>query len=138
MDKHKFQGKYCIESTRLKDYDYSRNGAYFVTICTKNSTHLFGSIVDQKLISTRQAEVVTEYWLDLCAHYTNCTLDKFIIMPNHVPGLKLNNTSVETGLKPVSPYINSQIQGHGAPCPYNLFNGFSSSNSHFNGFSIMY
>jgi len=112
MDKHKFQGKYRIESTRLKDYNYSRNGAYFVTICTKNSMHLFGSIVDQKLIPNRQAEVVTECWLDLPAHYTNCVLDKLIIMPNHVhgiiiidneiaeTGLKLNNTIVATGLKP--------------------------------------
>ena len=112
MDKHKFQGKYRIESTRLKDYDYSLNGAYFVTLCTKNSTHLFGSIVDQKLIPNRQAEIVTECWLDLPAHYTNCVLDKFIIMPNHVhgiiiidneiaeTGLKLNNTIVETDLKP--------------------------------------
>src|SRR3972149_2888638 len=112
MDKHKFQGKYRIESTRLKDYNYSRNGAYFVTICTKNSMQLFGSIVDQKLIPNRQAEVLTECWLDLPAHYTNCVLDKFIIMPNHVhgiiiidneiaeTGLKLNNTIVETDLKP--------------------------------------
>ncbi|HHT9112849.1 MAG: transposase [Planctomycetes bacterium] len=128
MDEHKFQGKYRIESTRLKDYDYSLNGAYFVTVCTKNSMHLFGSIVDQKLIPNRQAEVVTECWLGLPAHYTNCVLDKFIIMPNHVhgiiiidneiaeTGLKLNNTIVETGLKPVStagwvtkPYSLSEI-----------------------------
>ncbi|HHT9108722.1 MAG TPA: transposase [Candidatus Wunengus sp. YC64] len=128
MDEHKFQGKYRIESTRLKDYDYSRNGAYFVTVCTKNSMHLFGSIVDQKLIPNRQAEVITECWLGLPAHYTNCVLDKFIIMPNHVhgiiiidneiaeTGLKLNNTIVETGLKPVStagwgtkPYSLSEI-----------------------------
>ena len=101
MDKHKFQGKYRIESTRLKDYDYSRNGAYFVTICTKNSRHLFGSIVDQKLIPNRQAEVVTECWLDLPAHYTNCVLDKFIIMPNHVHGIIIiDNEIAETGLKP--------------------------------------
>jgi len=112
MDKHKFQGKYRIESTRLKDYNYSRNGAYFVTICTKNSMHLFGSIVDQKLIPNRQAEVVTECWLDLPLHYYNCTLDEFIVMPNHVHGIviinndiietrfKQDNIVAETGLKP--------------------------------------
>ena len=101
MDKHKFQGKYRIESTRLKDYDYSLNGAYFVTICPKNSMHLFGSIVDQKLIPNRQAEVVTECWLGLPAHYANCVLDKFIIMPNHVHGIIIiDNEIAETGLKP--------------------------------------
>ena len=95
MDKHKFQGKYRIESTRLKDYDYSRNGAYFVTICTKNSMHLFGSIVDQKLIPNRQAEVVTECWLGLPAHYTNCVLDKFIIMPTMSMVLSLLTTKLQ-------------------------------------------
>ena len=101
MDKHKFQGKYRIESTRLKDYDYSLNGAYFVAICPKNSMHLFGSIVDQKLIPNRQAEVVTECWLGLPAHYANCVLDKFIIMPNHVHGIIIiDNEIAETGLKP--------------------------------------
>ena len=58
MDKHKFHGKYRIESTRLKEYDYSLNGAYFVTLCTKNSTHLFGSIVDQKLIPTDRRKLL--------------------------------------------------------------------------------
>jgi len=90
--------------------------------------HLFGSIVDQKLIPNRQAEVVTECWLGLPAHYTNCVLDKCIIMPNHVhgiiiidneiaeTGLKPDKVVVETGLKPVStagrvakPYPLSEI-----------------------------
>ena len=64
------------------------------------------------MIPNRQTEIVTECWLDLPAHYTNCVLDKLIIMPNHVhgiiiidneiaeTGLKLNNTIVATGLKP--------------------------------------
>jgi len=62
---------------------------------------LFGSIVGQKLIPNRQAEIVTECWLGLPAHYTNGVLDKFIIMPNHVHGIIIiDNEIAETGLKP--------------------------------------
>jgi len=46
----KFQGKYRIKSTRLKDWDYSSESAYFVTICTKGREHFFGEIVEGVLI----------------------------------------------------------------------------------------
>ena len=45
-----FKNKYRIETTRLKSWNYSNNGYYFVTICTKNRDHLFGDIIDDKLI----------------------------------------------------------------------------------------
>ena len=41
----KFQGKYRIPSARLQGYDYGQNGAYFITICTKNRIHYFGEII---------------------------------------------------------------------------------------------
>jgi hypothetical protein len=44
--KIKFQGKYRIESLRAQWWDYSSNGAYFITICTKARKHFFGEIAD--------------------------------------------------------------------------------------------
>ena len=44
-----FRNKFRVESTRLPGYDYTRNGAYFITICTKNRQWLFGDIIDDKL-----------------------------------------------------------------------------------------
>ncbi len=41
----KYQNKYRIPSARMKGYDYGRNGAYFITICTDNRIHYFGEIV---------------------------------------------------------------------------------------------
>jgi len=40
----KFQNKYRISSARLQTWDYGWNGAYFVTVCTKNRRHFFGEI----------------------------------------------------------------------------------------------
>ncbi len=45
----KFQNKYRISSTRLKDWDYGSNANYFVTICTKDREHYFGEITNGKM-----------------------------------------------------------------------------------------
>ena len=46
MGTEKFHGKYRIESARKKGYDYSQNGAYFITIVTKNRECFFGDVVN--------------------------------------------------------------------------------------------
>ena len=117
MKPQKYKNKYRIESTRLKGYDYSQNGAYFVTICTKNREYLFGEIVNGKLTETKQSQICTKCWFDLPNHYANCLLDAFIIMPNHIHGIIVINNSataaVETGFKPVSTNTNTNINTHG-------------------------
>lgn len=103
--KKKFRGQYRIESTRRKDWDYSSGGAYFVTICTKDRRHSFGEIVDGVLAEKGQSRICAECWRDLPNHYSNCALDAFVIMPNHVHGVIIIDNQigcVETGLKPVS------------------------------------
>lgn len=100
---NKFHNRYRIESTRLQNYDYSNDGAYFVTICTKNRECHLGEIVNGEMTETIQGKIIRESWLDLPNHYRNCILDEFIVMPNHVHGIIfIDNDSVETGLKPVS------------------------------------
>ncbi len=46
------------KSIRLKDYDYSKEGMYFITICTHNREHLFGEIIDWKMILNNVGEIV--------------------------------------------------------------------------------
>ena len=84
---NKFRGKYRVESTRLKDWDYSSEGAYFITICTRNRECSLGDIVDGKITQTEQSRICMACWLDLSNHYPNCALDVFVIMPNHVHGI---------------------------------------------------
>lgn len=121
-----FKNKYRVESTRLLNYDYSSDGAYFVTVCTKNKQHFFGEIINGKLSNIKQTQIVQKCWFDLPNHYANCVLDKFVIMPNHVHGVVfidngikgvkcddvdnrfggIKTSGVETGFKPVSTDIN--------------------------------
>ncbi len=72
---------------RLKDYDYSQPGAYFVTICTWHRDLVFGSIFDGKLILNDNGRAVEKAWLDLSRHYHNVMVDEFIVMPDHFHGI---------------------------------------------------
>jgi REP element-mobilizing transposase RayT len=74
-------------SIRLKGYDYSRSGAYFVTICVQNREHLFGKIENGRIILNYNGNIVSRCWFDLVNHYENIGLDDFVIMPNHFHGI---------------------------------------------------
>jgi REP element-mobilizing transposase RayT len=63
-------------SLRLKGYDYSQSGAYFVTLCTKNQVRYFENNESKNL--------VTEAWTSLPERFPTITLDEFTVMPNHL------------------------------------------------------
>ncbi len=71
-------------SIRLKGYDYTRPGAYFVTICSQNRECLFGQIVNGEMRLNEFGEIVARTWYDLPNHVANVQLDAFVVMPNHV------------------------------------------------------
>ncbi len=87
-------------SIRLKEYDYSQPGAYFITICTKNRECLFGEIVDGGMELNDLCKIVVECWEDLPNHYPYIELDTFVIMPNHIHGIIVRYDDVGAGLKP--------------------------------------
>ena len=74
-------------SIRLKGYDYSRAGLYFVTICTHHSLPLFGEIIEGEMILNVAGRVATKCWLAIPEHFPQVKLDEFVIMPNHVHGI---------------------------------------------------
>jgi len=71
-------------SIRLKGYDYSQAGAYFVTICVHQRECLLGDVVNGEMRLSRFGKIVYYAWLDLPKHYPHVVLDAFCIMPNHV------------------------------------------------------
>lgn len=72
---------------RLKSYDYSSDGFYFVTICTKNRENYFGEIIDGKMILNEYWKIAEKSWNEIIKHYQNVEIDEFIIMPNHIHGI---------------------------------------------------
>lgn len=69
---------------RLKNYDYSLNGYYFITICTHNRQHLFGKILDGQMLLNEYGIIVRQELKQIPGRFANAKLDKFVIMPNHV------------------------------------------------------
>ena len=82
-----YKDKYRIKSTRLKDFDYSSNGAYFVTMCTKNREFYFGHAINGKIKLSDMGKIVEKCWYEIPQHFENVILDEFVVMPNHVHGI---------------------------------------------------
>jgi putative transposase len=76
-------------SIRLKGYDYSQAGGYFVTICTRNRECLFGEIVDGNIRLNDLGRGVAKCWQWLAEQYPYIQLDEWIVMPNHFHGILL-------------------------------------------------
>ena len=72
---------------RLKEYDYSQPGAYFVTICTKDRLNLFGEIVNEQMHLSAAGQIARRCWDELPDHFGSIELDQFVVMPNHIHGI---------------------------------------------------
>ncbi len=79
------------QSIRLRDYDYSRAGAYFVTICAWQRECLFGEVVDGEMRLNDAGRVVTRIWDTLSQRFQDAEVDVFVAMPNHIHGIIVIN-----------------------------------------------
>jgi putative transposase len=86
-DQQKFKDKYRIPSARLKNYDYSSAGAYFITICTKDRHNFFGTIIGDQMQLSPIGQIVHDEWIKTEKIRSKVIVDKFVIMPNHVHGI---------------------------------------------------
>jgi len=74
-------------SIRLRGYDYSQNGMYFVTICTQDRLRLFGDIANGEMKLNDAGHMVRATWDEIPAHYSGIEIDQFTVMPNHIHGI---------------------------------------------------
>jgi putative transposase len=99
---------------RLKEYDYSRPGAYFLTVCVNRHRCLFGEVSEDEVRLSDGGRIVWECWGDLPRHYPHVQTDAFVVMPNHVHGIiVLTRTNVRAGLRPAP--TGSDVALHGLP-----------------------
>ena len=82
-DPHKHQRR----SIRLKGYDYTQPGAYFVTIVTQQRQCWFGDVVDGRMRLNEMGKMVQREWERLPSRFESVELDEFVIMPNHIHGI---------------------------------------------------
>jgi putative transposase len=74
-------------SIRLKGYDYSIAGAYFITICTHQREHLFGDIIDGEISVNKLGNIAKLHWQQLQECHSHLKIDEYIVMPNHLHGI---------------------------------------------------
>jgi putative transposase len=85
---------------RLRSYDYAREGAYFVTICTYKKQSLFGNVTGSSMRLNTCGEIVESVWKDIPLHYPEVKNEVFIIMPNHVHGVIIIQDLKRAGHRP--------------------------------------
>jgi putative transposase len=100
-----FRNKYRIGSIRLKSHDYSGNGSYYITICTRRHIPFFGKIKSGKIIHSETGEIARKFWMEIPKHFPFAELDEFIIMPDHMHGIIIidHKTNFESPVLSVEP-----------------------------------
>lgn len=83
----KHQNKYSNAALRAQWWDYGWNGAYFITICTKNREHFFGKIKDGEMILSPLGTIVYVLWHEIPNRTQYVELGDFVVMPNHIHGI---------------------------------------------------
>lgn len=79
---------------RLRVYDYSQPGYYFVTICVNKMICEFGKVKNDKIILNKYGEIVEQFLNEIPIKYKNSELDYYVIMPNHIHAIIILNNNV--------------------------------------------
>jgi putative transposase len=101
--------KHHRRSIRLKNYDYSQGGAYYITIVTYRRASLFGRIVSEEMQLSDCGKIADECWRAIPEHFPNFEVDAYVIMPNHIHGILVTH---EIGLATWSPSAGAR---HASP-----------------------
>ncbi len=89
------------KNNRLKEYNYTSNGYYYVTICTNGRSKWLGNVINDEMIINSYGAICQQCWRDIPNHYNNLAIDTYIIMPNHIHGiLIIGNVNKREGYKP--------------------------------------
>ena len=98
--------------TRLKGYDYSTAGAYFITVCSKDREHIFGKIVGggdfdaPQMILSNYGNILDKYINLMNKKYSYLKIDKYIVMPNHLHLILIISNDKNGASETAAPYNN--------------------------------
>lgn len=103
------------KQNRLQEYDYSTPNAYFITVCTKDRKNLFwthvGAITDrpEKVPLTKLGNVVRQRIEDISYHYPAVSVDRYVVMPNHIH-LLVKICTGDDGRSVIAPTISTVVR----------------------------
>jgi REP-associated tyrosine transposase len=92
----KFKNKYRIGSNRKPGWDYSGNGAYFITLVVQYRNCIFGEIRNNKVCLSAYGKIANEEWLKSFEIRNELLLDEYVIMPKHLLAIVVIKREVET------------------------------------------
>jgi putative transposase len=116
------------KSIRLRGYDYSLPGGYFVTINAYRKDSLFGDIQQEKLILNNYGEIVKSFWEKTPDYYQNVHLDTFIVMPNHIHGIIfIKDLEIESKNHTRAGHRPAPTKSHSLPEIVRAFKSFSAN-----------
>ncbi|HLY59588.1 MAG TPA: hypothetical protein VKV95_02365 [Terriglobia bacterium] len=113
-------GVHHRRSIRLRGYDYSGGGAYYITINTQNKACVFGQIVEGEMVMNEAGLLVQRIWEALPQRFVSLILDAFQIMPNHLHAVfVLPGPGLEPALAKAlgAPVIQPSPASRGRACP---------------------
>jgi REP element-mobilizing transposase RayT len=76
-----------LRSVRLRAFDYSQLGSYFITIQTHRSKHILGKIILGQMKLNRIGQAISECWMGIPNHFPGIELEEYVVMPNHLHGI---------------------------------------------------
>ena len=96
-------------SIRLKGYDYSGQGLYYITLCCQDRICLFGEIMDKKMILNDAGKIANACWNQIPEHFPKVVLHEYVVMPNHIHGI-IEIMETHRGEKFFAPTIVAQFK----------------------------
>ena len=90
-------------SLRLPRFDYTQQGAYFVTVCTDGRKLMFGDVINDEVKLNEVGRIAAEEWLKSVQIRTEITLDTWVVMPNHIHGIVMITDDRRRLDRPVAP-----------------------------------
>jgi REP element-mobilizing transposase RayT len=121
------------KSIRLKEYDYSYPGWYYVTICTKDFIPWFGKVKNGRVVYNKLGNTAVKFFEGIPDHFKNTEIDEYIVMPNHVHGIIIINDVVGTRDR-VSLRSFGKIEKHSLSIIINQYKGSITRFARKNGF----
>jgi putative transposase len=111
--------RYNRRSIRLKGYDYSQEGAYFVTICTQNQVCLFGDVIGDEVCLNEAGQMIEHWFMELERKFPDIRCGDIVCMPNHIHFIVIN-TGNDSGTDDNS---GEHIEGEHVGSPLRTGNG---------------